>query len=69
MPSESIDYKAGDEVVVTIGESHSDAVVVDPPNIGGWGRVRVPTGHVIVASRGMLKHKQALQGMRTGGGA
>ena len=56
------------EEKVTIGESKTDAVVVDPPNVGGWGRVRIPTGYIIVANKGMMQHKQALQGMRTGGG-
>ena len=58
MPGEN-DYRSGETVIVTIGESRSDAVIVDPPNVGGWGRVRIPTGHVIVANRAMLAHKEA----------
>ena len=46
------------EEKVTIGESKTDAVVVDPPNVGGWGRVRIPTGYIIVANKGMMQHKE-----------
>ena len=53
------DYRSGETVIVTIGESRSDGVIVDPPNAGGWGRVRISNGYVIVANKGMMTKKEA----------
>jgi hypothetical protein len=57
--SGEVEFRAGDPVTVTIGESRFDATVLDPPNIGGWGRVRIPNGKVVVASAGMMKKREA----------
>lgn len=41
MPGE-LEFRSGEEVTVTIGESQSSATVVDPPNAGGWEESESP---------------------------